>query len=199
MSNINELLYMARMKDEAAVRILMDELKMQIRYDVTDIINIYGPLRCYEEDFMQEANLCFYVAMETFREDRNCSFPSYLTIIVKRRTWALVRKLSHSHCCGFNQTVALDHQYAEGESLLNLIENRDAMSNPEYYLHYTLALESLEGLMGALTERDGIICESWSQGEQYDISRKKLGLSYKQYEGRLRRLKHRVREVVYAA
>ena len=199
MSNVNELLYMARMNDETAMGLLMEEMKPQMRYEIREITNTFSPLRNYEEDFMQEAGICLYVAMETFREDKRCSFPSYLTVIVKRRIWALAKKLSHTHSIGFNHTLALDYPYTDEETLLNILENPDAMSNPEYYLRYSLALESLKGLCRRLTERESVIYDTWIKGERYEVSRKTLGLTYKQYEGRVRRLRSRIREAVYSA
>ena len=199
MSDINELLYMARMNDETAIRLLMEEVKPQIRYSVREILNSYRPLKYYEEDFMQEAVICVHKAMETFRDDMNCSFSSYLALIVKRRLWALARKLSRSLSQGFNHTIALDCQYADEESLINVIENRDAMSNPEYYLRYTLARDSLRALCRTFNERENVIYDAWERGEKQTVSSRRLGLTYKQFEGRLRRLRNRVREVVYSA
>ena len=199
MSNINELLYMARMKDETAIQILMDEMKPRIRCDIRQIIGVYQPLRGYEEDFMQEGGICLFTAMETFREDRRCSFPTYLAIIVKRRIWALVRKLNHSHSQGFNMTIALDQPYAEEEGLLSLLENTDRLGDPEYYLHFTIALENLNDLREVFRDRDHDIYDAWTKGDRYEVSRQRLGLSYKQYEGRLRRLRNKVRTVVRTA
>ncbi len=198
MSNVNELLYMARMNDETAIRLLMEEMKPQMRFDVREITSTFRPLRNYEEDFMQEAGICLFIAMETFREDKNCSFPSYLAVIVRRRIWALANKLNHTHAIGFNHTLALDYPYSEDESLPSVMENRDAMANPEYYLRYSLAMESLKQLCKKLSEQEIVIYDTWTKGDRYEVSRKELGLTYKQYEGRVRRLRSRIREVVYS-
>lgn len=194
--NIYELLYMYRMKDEDATRILFEIMKSVREYELSQILAVYTVVKNYEDEFRLEADVCFTSAVDLYSEERECSFQSYLHLIVRRRYWHMVKRLKHSYVPGFNQTVELDREIIDGESLLNLIRNQTPLNDPVYSMQYMHAAEELLRFSTTLKEKERIICQCLLNGDSYETAARTLGITYKQYDGRLRRLRKKIRDAI---
>ncbi|MCR5229605.1 MAG: hypothetical protein K6D03_05725 [Solobacterium sp.] len=184
--NPYELLYMYEKQDPDALRLLIGQyrpLLMKIVISVTG----RGPFfDCNKDDFRQEMDLMILHAANTYRNDRNCSFKQYLTTIASRRAWrmnTIYRNMQRYPALGEDDMIA------ENADLYHPASAQQGMMDPEYVYRFNLARENLEALLISMKEKDREIMEAWKNGGTYEASSRKLGISYKAFDGRLQRVK----------
>ena len=90
--NDYELLYMVRENDEFSSRILLEKYYPIIKNISIEYYNKYKNFGYDLEDFIQEALLAFYKAVDTFNENRNVLFYTYLCVCIHRKFSSFCRR-----------------------------------------------------------------------------------------------------------
>ncbi len=196
MENMNELLYMARMKDEWALNRIYSEMGTGMEAELNILIKTYRPLQIYRDELKQEEMISILTAIETYRPERQCSFQSYASMIARRQMWHAVRKLSHQYISGFNSTLLLDDLMVDQKSFLSMMISKDVLSDPAYMLAMKEAQRRIEETVKNMNSRETQVLNSWMTGGKYTDESKRLGLTYKQYETRLSRVREKVMSAV---
>ncbi|MBQ9327225.1 MAG: sigma-70 family RNA polymerase sigma factor [Solobacterium sp.] len=197
MENVYELLYMIRMKNEWAMNRLCAHMNEMVVIEVNHLIKEYAPLVRYRDDMIQEGQIVVARAIETYRNDRFCSFYTYVTLAVRRRLWQVIHTLNTQAEFGFSGTVEYEEDSDMMMAATNLAASPQMLWRPEYHLAYNEAYHRLEQMVQTLSEDEKRVLDTWIEGGTYTMNCEKLGLTYKQYDGRLNRLKKKVRKTVY--
>ena len=192
MENMNELLYMVRMKDEWALEKIFSEMVIGLEAELSSLIKIYRPLNIYRDELKQEEMVSVIIAIENYRPERECSFQSYAAMIARRQMWHTLRKLNHQFISGFNSTLLLDDVMMDQNSFINLMISRDVLSNPVYRLEMREAEQRINETIDGMNNSEKQILNSWLTGRKFTEESKRLGLTYKQYESRLSRVRKKV-------
>ena len=198
MENVNELLYMVHMKDEWAMRRLMDVMRTGYESEVAAAVHMYLPLHAYRDELAQEAWLTLPNAVETFQPDRNCSFRVYAALIARRRIWRAVRKLGRQYVSGFNNTVLLEDCLQERPAGWQMLAAKDVLSDPRYVLAMKEAQQRLQETVEQMSDKEKAILRCWARGGKYSTNSEQLGITCKQYEGRLVRVRSRIHKALAA-
>ncbi len=107
--NDYELLYMVREKDEYSSRFLLEKYYPIIKNISIEYYNKYKDYGYDLEDFIQEALLAFYRAVDTFSENKDVLFYTYLCVCIHRRFGSFCRRFnSHSKIISNSYLTSLD-------------------------------------------------------------------------------------------
>ena len=85
MIEYNELLYMIRQKDEYAYDRLIEKSKVIVIKVYKDMITKYPFCKLYREDIIQELTILVCELVNSYREDHDCAFPTYLNKCLKNK------------------------------------------------------------------------------------------------------------------
>ena len=194
--NPYELLYMSHF-DEYAQVALFRQYKPLINAIAHSCIMKYLPLQDYRDDLIQEGRIAVYYAAETYRNDQNASFLTYVTIVVKRRLWAECRKIYNHITVNGSQLVRLDNMVNEEEALYGSVPQRDPFCDPEYYTHFVSAAERLRETFRKLNREEVQLVECWLSKSTYKEGAAKMDMTVKTYESRLQKGRRKVKNAVY--
>ena len=179
--NPYELIYMSRMGDEYAQTTLF----LQYEGLLNALVN---------QTLLQEARISLFQAINQYQESKSASFKTFVCLVVKRRIWNVVRDIlvEYQHK-GFD-SISLDDQEV---NYYEILEQNNRLAEPEYYMQYQNAANRLQEEIGLLDEEERDILSCWMASESYQEASKRLGLSKKQYDGRLQRVKRKIKQALY--
>jgi len=152
--NPYELLYYLRFEDSFAMKELLRIYQPAIMCLTRAALPL--ELGAYEDDLAQEAMIALLDAAECYREDKDCGFSTFATLVIRRRISSLI--LRYQRRMQYENAV-----YMSGDCLLcegsrnthaDMVENRDLMSRPEFYLAYRLAEEKLQKILDSMKKED---------------------------------------------
>ena len=177
--NPYELIYMSRMGDEYAQTTLFLQYEGLLNALVNQTLLAYPTVRRYRDDILQEARISLFQAINQYQESKSASFKTFVCLVVKRRIWNVVRDIlvEYQHK-GFD-SISLDDQEV---NYYEILEQNNRLAEPEYYMQYQNAANRLS---------------CWMASESYQEASKRLGLSKKQYDGRLQRVKRKIKQALY--
>ncbi len=194
--NMNELLYMAHMKDTFAIEELLLEVKNTIDYEVNRQLLSFQSMGTFRDDLTLEAQIAVLRGIENYRDDRNCSFRTFVSVIVRRRIAKIIHQTVFAAASRGITVYSIDSENDETPSYSNLIRNNDPMADPVFRMYYNDAKDRLNSEVLGFTNGEKGILDSWIEGGTYEMRCEKLGLTYRQYEGRLRRVKKKVMNAI---
>ena len=199
MSEINpyELLYMSRQEDEYAFRALFKQFRTMVVRTASAAAEGYVPLRPYKDDIIQEGLFAFTKAVDGYREDKNASPATYFQLLARRRVWNVCKHYSRGYGNFNGETISLDQMVADDERVFETIAQTDRMNEPEYALHYNLALEELNKVIGTMNESELEAVRAWASGEPYQEGADRLGISMKTWDGRRLRARRKISKAVF--
>jgi len=107
--NDYELLYMVRENDEFSSRILLEKYYPIIKNISVEYYNKYKNFGYDLDDFIQEALIAFYRAVDTYDDNRDVLFYTYLCVCIHRKFNSFCRKFcSSSKMISNNYLASLD-------------------------------------------------------------------------------------------
>ena len=196
MENKYELIYMSRSGDEWAFSALFDQFRPMFTSLINEILR-HNPLyENFREDMMQEAKIGLMDALNYYREDRNCKFATFVYLLVKRRLLSALRYHRAKSRVPVSCLSAIDGMVMENGSTYDVCRTTGDLGDPVYYIRYKAAYERLQDTMASMRDIDRRVIYMWADEEGYDEAGKKLGLSPRSYDARLRRVKKTVRSAV---
>ena len=194
--NPYELLYMSHF-DERAQMALFQQYTPLIRGVVSNCVSKYPPLADYRDDLFQVGEIALFTAADTYRNDQNASFLTYLTLVVRRRIWSECRKVYHQTTYNGDSFIRLDSTVCEQEPRYGTIPQTDPFCDPEYYAGFAGALERLQEVYRNMNEEEVQLVQSWISREKYTDAAERMNMSVRSYESRLYRVRRKVRKAVY--
>jgi len=196
MNNPYELMYMSFTGDEYAQKALFKCYENELRAYVNTVICRYRPLQIYRDDLMQEMQIAFWNAVYAYREDKRCSLRTFVHMVTERRIQAVLRSYCGGGRVSAHEVIPYDPEIAENRSFYENVRDRNRMNEPEYAYRFALAGEKLVRIIGSLSTTDRMVMEAWMNEESYAEASSRIGLSYKQYDGRLQRIRRKIRNAV---
>ncbi len=197
--NSYELLYFYHQNQSDGLRALAAEHEPMLRAQVNQIIAANRLMALYREEFLQESRIMLVAAAEYYRFDQGCSFRSYLQLIAKRKIYQRIRHYTSGADVPFHIMLSLDSEICENTTVYEVVKSPDLLSEPEYALNYKEANLRLNRAIGDLKPMEQKVLREWESGCPYEESCQRLHLSYKAYDGRLQRVKEKVRAIIQDA
>ncbi|MBQ7991834.1 MAG: sigma-70 family RNA polymerase sigma factor [Solobacterium sp.] len=193
--NYYELLYMSRQGCEDALMALfnqcMETVRMIARMQVSHE-EMYQP---YCDDIIQEVSGSIFTAAETYREDQNTRFETYLSVIIRKRTWRVMARM-RKYLCRYGYMSSLDAPTPEGDSYYEIIEQRNPMYDPVYAMEYHDASDHLYDCLRSMKPMELDAVASWMMNETYREAAERNGIPIKTWDGRRSRATKKIRQAI---
>lgn len=195
--NPYELLYMSRTGDAYAARALFHLYKRILVHEARNAVEVCPCLNGYWDDLMQEGILALYKAIDTYREDRQSSFSTFLTIVIKNAMITYVRNVKRKRQGNVQHLFSLDSMISENNPVLEMLEQKNRLTDPEYVFRMHQARESMMEQVSMLNPDEQQVLLSWMEGNSYQECAEQMGITTKQYDGRKQRLRKKIRRSIF--
>ncbi len=189
---INELVYMSHFADEIVEKALFKHFEGLLVYIVNEELKAFQCLMMYRDDLIQEAWISLYHALDYYRNDRNTSFNTFMSLVVKRSIKRAINVYLSEGPYKNNQVYSLDNCINEASFTYGLKSN-NPMFEPEYYLDYKEAEEAWLKLINNLNDKEKDTLRLWAKGKKYKEAAEELNISFKTYDGRKQSLRKRIK------
>jgi len=196
--NPYEYLYMYRKGDYESVNRLLEYFNAKLHIETNILIQKYPILEMYKEDMFQDGKLCILQAIDTFREDIKCSLTSYMMTVARRKMIQRTKQYVMPFKEHYGKFYDMDFILDNGSPLYSCVEQKDALANPAYFSRFNTAREQFYSKVENLSKDELLIYESCTGKESYIQACKRLNMSYKQYDGKVQRLKRKLKMAVKA-
>lgn len=193
MYNEYELIYFARCGDPIAMRLLQDMYHDYVRMLVRSAVVQFPMLKENEEDYLQEAEVCFMVSVRNYRSDQNAGFRTFINLVIRRRLLNAVRATRAKGRIPKDKLVNLDAPITEDCETGAFYPQANPMNEPDYAFYLKEALLHLNKTVHKMKPQDRQAVHSWASGETYREAAQRLGCSEKTYASRMKRVKDRIR------
>ena len=199
MHNAFELVYMIQQKDEYASNELFNQYRLLVNKLVSDTIHSYPTLSFYKEDIQQESYVTLMDTVNTYRDDQNASFKTFLYVCVLRKIKSMLRHYLCQKNIANVYTVSLD-DYINEESNIYTIElnkNPDRLSEPEYRFNYNEAVTRVNDVYRNMNDKDKLILDMSLKSVSYEDASKLLNCSKKKYDNLVQKVRRNIKNAVY--
>lgn len=103
-----------------------------------------------EEDLIQEGMMGLINSMQTYSDDRTCSFRSYAELCIRRRILSAIKAANRLKHTPLNSGLSLDELYSEDDSSESMIADGRYNLSPEQLIIREEELESFRTLCASL-------------------------------------------------
>ncbi len=159
--NDYELIYLIREGNEAAEHLIYKKYNAFI----FKCIKEFNVFKCYYDDFYQEGLLALSQTIETFNMNIDCSFYSYLQIIIKRR---FVRYFKYS--CKIDIPFSSYYEeFNEDAAIYN--SKKDSIENDYFELGMSLFKTELDKKVYRMMYKEGMTPSLISEALNIDIKK----------------------------
>ncbi|MBR5290382.1 MAG: sigma-70 family RNA polymerase sigma factor [Erysipelotrichaceae bacterium] len=188
--NDYELLYMVRTKDATALQLILQKYEQYMNYLMARYIEPDGISS--KEDLQQECRILLLSLVESYREDQDCRFLTYLVNGVRNRIGN--RNRVHQRSTKGIRFVSLDSCVNEdaGGSLIDLIDPKNAFYQPEYEWRYAELVEALRDMLMSLSEKEKMVWSLMNEKLTYEEAAQMMGITRKQFDNLRVRLKKKI-------
>ena len=198
MIEYNELLYMIRQKDEYAYDRLIEKSKVIVIKVYKDMITKYPFCKLYREDIIQELTILVCELVNSYREDHDCAFPTYLNKCLKNKATELVRTYLNSKNRINNYCVDIDDVVAETTAnYYTKCVNYGYRYDTKVMFDYQTTLHKFEDYYNKLSLMEKEIFMSYLNGASYKEIADKLSISTKTVDNYLQKQKRRLRIIFH--
>lgn len=183
--NDYELLYMIRQQDEMAFQYLFKKYEYYLKALIAE--NWKCSFSLFDEsDLLQLSYLKVLDAVDCYRENKDCSFLTYMTLCVVRYLAGL-RRMEIRHKPPFS----LQNEIREASRVVyeDRLENNQRLYEPSYYIEFKSLLEKTKEFMNSLNEKDKKVWECLTAGLSYKEAAKRLEITTKAYDNAVYRIK----------
>lgn len=188
--NDYELLYMVRTKDANALELLLKKYEQYMSYLMIKQFEPDGITS--KEDLQQECRILLLSLVESYREDQDCRFLTYVVNGVRNRIGN--RNRVHQRSTKGIKFVSLDSCVNEeaGGSLIDLIDPKNAFYQPEYEWRYADLVEALRNMLMSLSEKEKMVWSLMNEKLSYEEAARIMGITRKQFDNLRLRLKKKI-------
>ena len=188
--NDYELLYMVRTKDANALELLLKKYEQYMSYLMIKQFEPDGITS--KEDLQQECRILLLSLVESYREDQDCRFLTYLVNGVRNRIGN--RNRVHQRSTKGIKFVSLDSCVNEeaGGFLIDLIDPKNAFYQPEYEWRYADLVEALRNMLMSLSEKEKMVWSLMNEKLSYEEAARIMGITRKQFDNLRLRLKKKI-------
>ena len=188
--NDYELLYMMRTNDAMALELLLQKYEHYMNFLLAKYISDDGFMS--KEDLQQECRILLITLAESYRDDQNCRFLTYLVNGIRNRIGNCNRV--HQRSIKGLKFVSLDSCVNEeaGGFLIDLIDPKNPFYQPEYEWRYVDLVEVLRELLMSLSEKEKMVWSLMNENLSYEKAAEIMGVNRKQYDNLKVRLKKKI-------
>jgi len=194
--NDEELVYMIKEESEEAKDILFNKYKYIIDIVIRKYVSTAMSLGFDYNDLYQEALVGFSDALNSYRDDKNSSLSSFISLCVERRLYVQMLKAKTMKHKLNMESLSLEYiSDDENSPLIDFLS--DNQNDP---LESILKEEDLEELnkkiKEVLSSSEYEVYSLMSKGLKYDEIANVLGKNLKQVDNTIQRVKTKIRKII---
>ena len=195
--NDEELIHMVRENSEDAKDIIFNKYSYIIDIEVKKYLYYASNLGYDYNDLYQDAMIGFVDAINSYREDKKASLPSFITICVDRKLQVSITKAGRLKNKMLNESLSLDHNYNESTTPLKDMISDNSENDPlESILKEENFHELKESIDKTLSQNEYEIFELMIKGIKYNEISKITGKSLKQVDNTMQRIKSKIKAII---
>lgn len=144
----------------------------------------------------QEAFFAFSDALNSYRDDKNASIGTFISLCVDRRIRKVIKSQSGEKAKVLGNIYSLDYDYEEGLSLQDIVSDKNDkdplynLTNEEDYR------ELLRKIKEKLSESEYEIFEYMTNSFDYNTIAILTNKTSKQVDNTIQRIKHKIRDII---
>lgn len=191
-----ELYSLSQEGSEEAKNMLYDKYKhivdVLIKKHLKIIINSGIDIKEVE----QEAFFAFSDALNSYRDDKNASIGTFISLCVDRRIKKVIKSQSGEKAKVLGNIYSLDYDYEEGLSLQDIVSDKND-KDPLYNLTNEEGYnELIKNIKEKLSESEYEIFEFMMNGFDYNTIAMLTNRTSKQVDNTIQRIKHKIRDII---
>jgi len=193
----SELIYMIGESSEEAKEVLYDKYKYIIDIVIKKYLTTAKVLGYDYNDLYQDALVGFSDAISGYREDKDSSLATFITLCVDRRLQYSIRGLNNKKAKLNAESLSLDYIYENSKVPLRDIISDDSLNDP---LIMALKRENYEDLLHTI--KDNLSKMEWDVFElmirelKYIDIASILNIEPKQVDNSMQRIKKKIRSII---
>lgn len=136
----NQLIGLIRESSEEAKDLIFDKYKHIIDIEVNKFINVANLTGYDYSDLYQQAIIGFNQALNDYREDKDMTLPSFISLCIRRKLQANIIKAGRKKNLLISEAISLDYQYKNSKVPLKELISDNYQNDPlqnivknEYY------------------------------------------------------------------
>ena len=193
--NDNELIFMVKEQDEDAQNILFNKYYFFIR----KIINKYHRI-CYSigvdiKDLLQESLIGFYDAINSYKEDYNTNFKTFLTLCIERRLNNIIRYYNSNKQKTLSNYLTIEK--IEELNLSKIISDNNKNDPLNLINENEILYENLTSIKKVLSKQELKVFSLLINGFSYKDISLKLNITYKAVNSTIFRIRKKIKNILY--
>lgn len=146
-----------------------------------------------EEDLIQEGMMGLINSMQTYSDDRRCTFRSYAEICIKRRILSAIKAANRFKHMPLNSRLSLEDIYSDDDDSGAMIADERYSLTPEQMIIREEEIESLRTLSSSLLSAlEKKVLDLYLEGLSYEEIAKGVDKPVKSVDAALQRIKKKL-------
>jgi len=193
----SKLIEMVRENDENAKDLLFQKYKFIIDAGIKKYIFVSKKFGIDYHDLYQEADVGFSDALVSYRDDKDMSLPSFITLCVDRRLRIFIRKYTTQKNKIINETLSLEYIYDKTSSPLSDLISDNNENNPlDNMVKEEHLKELIDNIHNSLSPSEGEVYNLMINGLKYDEIAMILNKNLKQVDNAMQRIKLKISNIL---
>ena len=192
----SELLYMIS-ENEEAKEVLYEKYKYIIDIVIKKYLTVARVLGYDYNDLYQDALVGFSDAIADYREDKDSSLATFITLCVDRKLQYSIRSLNNKRAKLNAESLSLDYVYDNGKVPLREVISDDSLNDP---LVMALKREDYEGLLldikNNLSKMEWDVFELMIRELKYVDIASILEMEPKRVDNTIQRIKKKIKQII---
>lgn len=195
--NDQELIMMTRESSEEAKDILFDKYRYIIDIELKKYSNIANILGYDYNDLYQDALVGFSDALVNYRDDKEASLPSFITLCVDRRLQYSIRSINNKKSRFQSESLSLEYVYDNDSLPLMETISDNSQNDPLFKLMNEEEYKELnEKIKSVLSSNEYEVYEFMIKGLKYNEIALLLNREPKQIDNAMQRIKNKIKKIV---
>ena len=194
--NDEQLIHMIREESEEAKDILYEKYKYIIDIELNKYRRIAYALSYDVSELSQEALVGFADAINNYREDKEASLSSFITLCVDRRLQVAIKKATRLKNKMINDALSLEEEYKASSQLKDLLSDNSLNDPLENILKEENYNELKKRIKEELSNSEYEVYTYMINGLKYDEIAALMNKNLKQVDNTIQRVKGKIRKIL---
>ena len=194
--NDEQLIHMIREDSEDAKDILYEKYKYIIDIELKKYKRVAYALSYDVSELSQEALVGFADAINNYREDKEASLSSFITLCVDRRLQVAIKKAGRLKNQMMKEALSLEEEYSASSQLRDLLSDNLENDPLENILKEENYKELKQRIKESLSSSEYEVYTYMINGLKYDEIASLINKNLKQVDNTIQRVKSKIKKIV---
>ena len=195
--NDQELITMVHESSDEAKDILFRKYQYIINIEMKKYMRIAKVLGYDYHDLYQDALVGFSDALNSYRDDKNCSLASFITLCVDRKLQVAIKKAGRMKNQLLNESLSLEYIYSSYTAPLKDLLSDNMQNDPlENIVKEEQKEELVNSIKKSLSDNEYEVYCLMVNGLKYDEIATLLDKDLKKDDNAMQRIKNKVKKII---